>query len=86
MAINGANGALIEVFIRTSVADARVNTSVITYRLKSGEELNTGLNSFQTLNGYCWEDVAQLIESLVGDSLVNLEGIGSEKCFIIIVQ
>ena len=85
MAINGANGALVEVFIRTSVADTRVNASVITYRLKSGEELNTGLSSFQTFNGCCWEDVAQLIESLVGDSLVNLKGIGSEKCLVIFV-
>ena len=85
MAINGANGALFEVFIRTSVTDARVNTSVITYRLKPGEELNTGLSSFQTFNGCCWEDVAQLIESLVGDSLVNLKGIGSEKCLVIFV-
>ena len=86
MAINGANRALVKVFIRTSVADARVNTSVITYRQKSREEPNTSLSSFQAFNGCCWEDVAQLIESLVGDSLFNLEGIGSEKCHIIFVQ
>jgi hypothetical protein len=56
------------------------------YRLKSGEELNTGLSSFQTLDGYCRKDQMQLVESLLGDSLVNLEGIDPEKSLIILVQ
>jgi hypothetical protein len=55
------------------------------YRLKPREELNTGFSSFQTLDGYSREDQMQLVESLLGDSLVNLEGIDPEKGHIILV-